>query len=397
MKKSNVLLLCIASTALLLAACNEDVELTARTPTLPAEPYAYDTPVNSSFFNPYGDSTIDNDVATLGRVLFYDTQLSKNNRISCGTCHTQIHGFADQQQWSVGFENGLTGRNTQPIVNTGTQTGFFWDLREATLDHMVLQPIANHVEMGVPDTLYMEEKVRRTDFYLPLFEKAFGSAEVTTNKIGLALAQFVKSIISVSAKFDKGRLLVDPDSELGNAANHIDFPNYTEEENLGKEVFFLKFPCSTCHGGVNLDGSLSSPNNVGLEIDYVDNGMPGVETMSGQQRDGFFKTPSLRNIALTGPYMHDGRFNTLEEVVEFYNSGIHPHPQLSQTLRKHSDGGLFEFGTPIPEEEEPAPGITRPLRMFMTSEEKAALVAFMKTLTDYELISDPKFSDPFGQ
>lgn len=385
------------ATAIVIAtfeACKPDPELTARVPILPAEPYAYDTPASQSFFNPYGDSVINNDVATLGRVLFYDTQLSKNNRTSCGTCHMQAHGFADRTQWSVGFANGLTGRNTQTIVNTGTQVGFFWDLRESTLDHMVLQPIANHVEMGVPDTLYMEEKIRRTEFYAPLFQKAFGSTEVNTRKIGLALAQFVKSIISVSAKFDKGRLLVDPTSSIGNAANHIDFPNYTEQENFGKEIFFLKFPCSTCHGGVNLDGSLSSPHNIGLEFDYSDNGMEGTEPLSGNPRDGFFKTPSLRNIALTAPYMHDGRFQTLEQVVEFYNSGIQPHPQLSQTLRKHSDGGLFEFGPPVPEEEEPAG--TRPLRMFMTSEEKNALVAFLQTLTDYEVISDPKFSDPFA-
>lgn len=375
-------------------ACTTDAVLTARTPLLPETPYNYDTPAAQSFFNPYGDSTIDNDVATLGRVLFYDTQLSKNNRTSCGTCHMQAHGFADRTQWSIGFENGLTGRNTQTIVNTGTQVGFFWDLRESTLDHMVLQPIANHVEMGVSDTLYLEEKVRRTDFYAPLFEKAFGSTDVTTKKIGLALAQFVKSIISVSSKFDEGRLLVDPSSSLGNAANHIDFPNYSEQENFGKEIFFLKFPCSTCHGGVNLDGSLSSPHNIGLEFDYHDDGMKGTEPNSGDTRDGFFKTPSLRNIALTEPYMHDGRFQTLEQVVEFYNSGIQPHPQLSQTLRKHSDGGLFEFGPPVPEEEEPAG--TRPLRMFMTSEEKNALVAFLQTLTDYEVISDPKFSDPFA-
>ena len=105
------------------------------------------------------------------------------------------------------------------------------------------------------------------------------------------------------------------------------------------------------------------------------------------------KVPSLINISYTSPYMHDGRFTTLEEVVEFYNSGIQPHPQLSQTLRKHSDGGLFDFGPTIPEEAEP-PG-RRPLRMFMTSDEKAALVAFMRTLTDYSLISDVRFSDPF--
>ncbi|MFN0032187.1 MAG: cytochrome-c peroxidase, partial [Flavobacteriales bacterium] len=367
MKRVLTALTMITTLLVLLQQCTTDVKLELRTPLLPATPYSYDTPVAQSFFNPYGDSVINNHVATLGRVLFYDTQLSHNNRTSCGTCHQQLYGFADNTQWSLGFLSGLTGRNTQTIVNTGTQIGFFWDLREATLDHMVLQPIANHVEMGIPDTLYMEEKVRRTDYYNQLFINAFGNDEVTTNKIGRALAQFVKSIISVSSKFDKGRLLVDPDSQLGNAANHIDFPNYTVEENLGKEIFFLKFPCSTCHGGVNLDGSLSRPFNIGLEVDYTDNGMRGyhnpspehpdsvitqVPMMGSEVADGFFKTPSLRNISLTGPYMHDGRFKTLEEVVEFYNSGIQPHLQLSQTLRKHSDGGLFEFGPPIPEEEE---------------------------------------------
>lgn len=375
-----------------LDACRkEEVVLTPRVPVLPEQVYAYDTPVRESFFNPYGDSVINNHVATLGRVLFYETQLSHNNRVSCASCHMQKHGFADNKAGSFGFGFGVTGRNTQSIVNTGTQVGFFWDLREALLDHMVLQPIANHLEMGIADTLFMEEKVRRTDYYKPLFMAAFGSEEVTSKKMGRALAQFVKSLISVSTKYDEGYMLTAPNVQ-GNV-NHTDFPNFTQEENFGKQLFFLKFPCSTCHGGVNLDGSLTFPQNVGLEVDYKDNGMAGIEPESGQPRDGWFKTPSLRNIALTGPYMHDGRFNTLEEVVEFYNSGIQPHPQLSQTLRKHSDGGLFDFGPDIPEEAEPAG--RRPLRMFMTSDEKAALVAFMRTLTDYSLITDVRFSDPF--
>ena len=392
MKRITIAIAVIASFILLFDACQkEEVILTPRIPVLPAEAYNYDTPVRESFFNPYGDSTINNQMATLGRVLFYETQLSHNNRVSCASCHIQQHGFADNKAGSVGFGFGITGRNTQSIVNTGTQVGFFWDLREALLDHMVLQPIANHLEMGVADTLYMEEKVRRTDYYKPLFLAAFGSEEVTSNKIGRALAQFVKSLISVSTKYDAGYMLTDPFVD-GNV-NHTDFSNFTEEENFGKELFFLKFPCSTCHGGVNLDGSLTFPQNVGLEVDYKDNGMAGIEPESGNPRDGWFKTPSLRNIALTGPYMHDGRFTTLEEVVEFYNSGVQPHPQLSQTLRKHSDGGLFDFGPNIPEEAEP-PG-RRPLRMFMTSDEKAAIVAFMRTLTDYSLISDVRFSDPF--
>jgi cytochrome c peroxidase len=178
-----------------------------RIPILPDEPYDYATPPNETFFSPFGDSVINNDIATLGRVLFYDVNLSRNHRVSCGTCHRQINGFADNRNFSFGLLDSLTGRNTQTIVNTGTQFGFFWDLRESTLDHMVLQPIANHIEMGIADTLVVEERVRKIDYYKPLFVKAFGSEEVTSNKIGRALAQFVKSIVSVSTKYDAGRMM----------------------------------------------------------------------------------------------------------------------------------------------------------------------------------------------
>jgi len=379
------------------AGCKpDDVSSLKRRLNLPAEAALYNVPADDTFFVPYGDSIIDNDVATLGRVLFYDTQLSHNNRVSCGTCHKQQHGFSDNVAFSNGFENGLTGRNTQSIVNTGTQRGFFWDLRESTLDHMVLQPIANHVEMGIPDTLYMEEKVRRTAYYKPLFEAAFGSEEVTSKKMGRALAQFVKSIISVSSKFDQGRMLVDPGGVLGNGANPIDFPNYTDMENLGKQLFFRKFACSQCHGGVNLDGSLSAPKNIGLDADYTDNGMKGF-LFDGSVMDGFFKTPTLRNIELTGPYMHDGRFKRLDEVIEFYNSGIQAHPQLSEELRIREQGGLTpeHLGPVIGFDFVPVDQGTIPQKMFMTGEEKAALVAFLKTLTDYKVLADEKFSDPF--
>ncbi|MFM7105248.1 MAG: cytochrome-c peroxidase, partial [Flavobacteriales bacterium] len=254
---------------LLFAACQKEVPSPQkRLPLLPDQPYSYNTPPANSFFNPFGDSAVNNDVATLGRVLFYDTQLSHNNSGSCGSCHRQINGFADPRNFSMGFENGLTGRNTQTIVNTGTQTGFFWDLREKTLDHMVLQPIANHIEMGVTDTLELENRVKSRRYYKELFTKAFGSEDITTKKIGLALAQFVISIVSVSTRYDVGRMQTQD--------NRVNFPNFNEQENLGRHLFFSKFPCSQCHGGVNLDGSLSAPKNIGLERDYLDNGMIGI-------------------------------------------------------------------------------------------------------------------------
>jgi len=122
------------------------------------------------------------------------------------------------------------------------------------------------------------------------------------------------------------------------------FSNFTEEELLGKDLYFAKFPCSGCHGGDNLNGGSSAAENIGLDSWYSDQGMTGIEPVSGNERNGWFKVPSLRNIAQTAPYMHDGRFQTLEEVVEFYNSGMSNHPQLSFMLRKNTNGGFFFFG-----------------------------------------------------
>jgi len=386
----------IVGISLVFVACSpEDITPKKRLPVLPLEVYDYATPARATFFEPFGDSSINNQVATLGRVLFYDQQLSLNNRVSCGSCHKQQYGFADNIAVSVGFENELTLRNTQTIVNTGTQRGFFWDLREEILDHMVLQPIANHVEMGLDDTLLMEERIRTISYYAPLFQNAFGIEDVTTRKIGLALAQFVKSIVSVSTRYDEGAMLVLGSGFEGNV-NHEPFPNYSELENFGKHVFFMKFACSQCHGGVNLDGSLSAPKNIGLDADYADSGMPGTDFF-GNVRDGFFKTPSLRNVQFTAPYMHDGRFKTLEQVIEFYNSGVQPHPQLSEELRVREQGGLtFEhLGPVIDFDQVPTDGRVLPQKMFMTGEERAALVAFLKTLTDYQTLTDSKFSDPF--
>lgn len=375
-----------------IVSCEPEVETPKRNLVLPEEPYEYMDYNIPDFFNlgspntifPFGD-TIDKHKATLGRVLFYETQLSKNNRFSCGTCHQQVNGFADNDVRPLGFENIVAGRNTQALVNTGMQVGFFWDLREELLDHMVLQPIANHIEMGVTDTSFMVQKISRIDYYPELFEKAYGSSHINSSRIGVALGQFVKSIVSMTTKYDQGRNSV--------ANNIVPFPNFTEQENFGKRLFFSKFPCSTCHGGPNLEGNLTMPQNIGLDLHYSDPGLIGM--LDGEVMNGFFKTPSMRNVLLTGPYMHDGRFKTIEEVIEFYNSGIQPHPQLSQTLRKHSDGGLFDLGPVITDENVPEGTVRQPLRMFMTGEEKDALVAFLKTLTDYELVTDPKFSDPF--
>jgi len=358
----------------------ESSEMQARVPKLSSEIYNYDEiALGANGFLPTGNITINNNMATLGRVLFYETQLSVNNRVSCGSCHHQSNAFADKTAFSMGFENVTTSRNTPAIMNPGTQTSYFWDMRESSLANMVVQPIANHIEMGLDQPDYIEAKVKNLPYYEPLFIAAFGDGNITVQRIGDALQNFVGAIVSTSSKYDVGA--------------STNFSNYTALELEGKDLFSATLPCASCHGGENFSGWGSFTQNIGLEMDYEDNGQPGIDWISGHEQDGWFKVPSLRNVALTAPYMHDGRFKSLEEVVEFYDHGIQAHPQLSMSLQENWNGGIFGGGDFF---NKPPTGDPKPLRMNLTSHQKSAVIAFMKTLTDEQLVKDSKFSDPFS-
>ena len=329
-------------------------------PTLP--PSFLVQPILGQDNTPAGNP-VTNAAATLGRALFYDKRLSLNQTISCASCHQREHGFSDPRQFSVGFEGGLTGRNSMGLANARwyQRQAFFWDERAATLEVQVLQPIQNAVEMGM--TLpALVTRLSAEPYYATLFTNAFGSATVTSDRISRALAQFVRSIVSTQTKFDAG------------AASG--FANFTPEENTGRNIFNAPNlgNCAACHG---TDNFVPGPpiNNNGLENPYLDK---GVGALTGRPQDeGLFKVPSLRNIELTGPYMHDGRFTTLEQVVEFYNSGVVNHPNLSPPLRNPGPGGT-------------------PRRLNLTVAQKAALVAFLRTLTDPNIATDVKWSDPFN-
>jgi cytochrome c peroxidase len=305
--------------------------------------------------------------ATLGRVLFYDKRLSTNQTVSCSSCHQQAHGFADPRKFSTGFNGGLTGRNSMGLAHARwyQRRHFFWDERANTLEDQVLQPIQNSVEMGMTlDAL--TNRLAAEPYYTNLFARAFGSPDVTSDRISRALAQFVRSIVSVQTKYDIG------------ASNN--FANFTPQENLGRQIFLGQVgnaTCAACHG---TDNFVPGPalNNNGLEFPYVDLGVGGITGNAAD--DGKFKVPSLRNIELTAPYMHDGRFATLEEVVEFYDHGVVDNPNLSPPLRNPP-------GTP---------NAGQPRRLNLTVQQKAALVAFLKTLTDPNLATDEKYSDPFN-
>ena len=230
-------------------------------------------------------------------------------------------------------------------------------------------PFQDPVEMGM--TLgQVVSTVQEQDYYPGLFEKAFGATEINSDKISKALAQFIRSIVSYSSKYDEGRAM--------SASPGASFPNFTAEENLGKNLFFQTIPngggaCFGCHTTEAFVSANPGPQNNGLDaLSTTDLGAGGV--FSNPIFVGRFKTTSLRNIELTPPYMHDGRFETLEEVVEHYSSGIQAHPTLSPALTD-------ENGDPV--------------RLNFTAAEKAALVAFLKTLTDPTVANEVKWSDPF--
>ncbi|MEQ8704363.1 MAG: cytochrome c peroxidase [Phaeodactylibacter sp.] len=328
------------------------------------------TSINGTDNTP-SDNLITDAGAALGRVLFYDKKLSANGTIACASCHKQDKGFSDDAVLSIGFDGGTTGRHSMTLINARFyQRGrFFWDERASTLEEQVLMPFQDSIEMGM--TLEQIVSIVEAQSYYPeLFEKAFGSQDINSDRIAKALAQFVRSIVSYSSKYDEGRSL--------SPSPGANFPNFTAEENLGKNIFFQTIPngggaCFGCHTTEAFISANPGPQNNGLDANSTTDLGAG-EVFANPIFTGRFKTTSLRNIELTAPYMHDGRFGTLEEVVEHYNSGIQNHPTLSPALTDNEGN---------------------PVRLNLSDFEKAALVAFLKTLTDNSLESEEKWSDPF--
>ena len=319
--------------------------------------------------NTLANNPITDNGATLGRVLFYDKNLSLNNTISCASCHKQANAFSDPVAKSAGFNGGLTGRNSMTLINAKyyPNGSFFWDQRAATLEDQTLIPIQDLVEMGM--TLpQLEVKLRNLAYYPPLFSKAFGDNTITSNRIALAISQFIRSIVSFQSKYDAGRSTYPPAPAPPPNAT---FPNFTAQENRGKEIFLSpQNACAACHGSETF--TAPQEKNNGLDMATVDRGFGAVANNTAL--DATFKVTTLRNVELTAPYMHDGRFATLEQVVEHYNSGVRNHPNLSPQLRLPNG---------------------QPRQLNLTIQDKAALVAFLKTLTDTNLTTDVKYSNPF--
>ena len=335
---------------------------------LPDTPYRYadvQLPPHliSKLDNTPSTNLLTDEGATLGRVLFYDTRLSANSSTSCGSCHIQAHAFAEPRPVSRGFQGAHTDRRAMPLVNLRyyQRARFFWDERAGSLEEAVVMPIASHIEMG-QDLGAIAEALARDAAYPGLFERAFGDRQITGQRIGDALAQFVRALVSYQSRYDDGRARV--------RSVHDDFENFTRQENRGKALFLRN--CGSCHmKDDNEHFFVPTPANTGLRgAEASADGGVGDVTLRAADL-GSFKSPSLRNVEVTGPYGHDGRFATLDALIDHYSDNAISDPNL---------GYLIPVG---------------PLRF--TASEKGALIAFLKTLTDRTFLSDPKFSNPFAE
>jgi cytochrome c peroxidase len=317
---------------------------------------------------------ITNAGATLGRVLFYDKNLSVNNTIACASCHQQRFAFGDTALQSLGLTGGLTGRHSMRLVNSrfAEESKFFWDERAASLEVQTSRPIQDHVEMGFsgangdPDFDSLIRKMNRIDYYNKLFKFVYGDTIITETRIQNALAQFVRSIQSFDSKYDIGRAQAANDGQP--------FQNFTQEENTGKTIFLNPPP----QGGAGCQGCHRAPE-FDIDPQSLNNGITGVAGVAGTDLTNT-RAPSLRDLfnpngTLNGPMMHNGIFTDINAVINHYNS----IPSIAGNA--NIDPRLTPGG--------------QPQRLNLSQQQKDALAAFLKTLTGSNIYTDVRWSNPF--
>jgi cytochrome c peroxidase len=309
------------------------------------------------------DNPLTHEGVALGRRLFYEKMLSKNNQIACASCHKQQYAFSDTTTYSIGVRKLPGTRNAMAAINMAwNSNGFFWDGRAKSLREQFIHPIQDSLEMD-EKIENVVAKLKSSTNYSIWFQKAFKSKEITPLLVYKALEQFLNAIVSNNSKYDKflqGTAILTPEEERGRFLFMTEY-NPTFPDKSGAECFH-------CHGGANFENDEYMNNGIDIGERIYDIGR---EKITNNPYDkGKFKVPTLRNVELTKPYMHDGRFENLEQVIESYN-----YPRKSNTLSAllshHGDG------------------------LQLSDYDKKALVSFLKTLTDKDLISNKAYSNPF--
>jgi len=327
-------------------------------------------------------NSITNAKATLGRVLFYDKQLSINNTVSCGSCHIQKFAFGDTALASLGVENGRTERHSMRLINArfSNEEKFFWDERAATLEQQTTKPIQDHAEMGFsnqngrPGLSALITKLQGIDYYNELFEFVYGNTTVTEPRLQECLSQFIRSIQSFDSKYDIGRAQVPQEQ--------APFPNFSQQENMGKNLFLI--PPQFDAQGVRTAGGLGcagchAPPEFAIDPNGGNNGIIGVLNGTGIDINNT-KAPSLRDLVgangnPNGPMMHTGTIKTLQAVIGHYGQIVQApgNTRLDQRLRPNGFGQNLN----------------------LNQQEVDAVIAYLKTLTGTAVYSDEKWSDPF--
>ncbi|MCE2497193.1 MAG: cytochrome-c peroxidase [Flavobacteriales bacterium] len=328
-----------------------------------AGPTPYEYPKLRNFPEPASpaDNPTTIEGALLGRYLFYDPVLSHDSTVSCSSCHRQENAFADAAaDFSSPRKGAPMKRNTPPLFNVVYHSDFFWDGRSPSLEDQVSHPVHDSREFN-SNWAEITRKLQKSELYPSLFNAAFPGRAIDSTTVSKAIAQFERTLLSVNAPLDQSRRGEGQLSELAVRGFEI-----VTDQSMGG--------CFLCH---QIDGF-----PLGTDLSYRNNGLSeaqiradsGRAAITGNRSEvGAFKVPSLRNVAVTAPYMHDGRFETLEEVLEFYSSGIANTPYSDTRMSQaHRGGRLFSDG------------------------DRRAIIAFLHALTDSTLLSNPEFSDPFA-
>ncbi len=302
----------------------------------------------------------------LGRKLFYEKKLSGDNSLSCAGCHSPEQSFSDENQYSTGITGQVGRRNSMALINLGYQKFFFWDGRAKSLEEQILIPVQDPIEMHQSWTNAVI-KIKADASYRKEFYAAFGTDQIDSTLVAKSIAQFLRTMISGSSKYDvmykqKYSLPLTPKEQTL-------LSSVTNEEWAGYDLFnsLNGGDCFHCHNGPLMHVELF--NNNGLDQTFTDLGRG--EVTKNPADYGKFKVPTLRNISATGPYMHDGRFQTLEEVIEHYSSGIQISPTISPLIEFANQGGVQ-----------------------LDAFEKGLIKKFLLTLTDEDFINNPKFAPP---
>lgn len=368
------LLLC--GLVLAAVACKrEEMPEGPSSPGTGATPYILQTPSNLPPMEIPADNPLTEEGVALGRFLFYEKRLSGDNGMSCSSCHMQALGFADGKAVSKGIDSIAGNRSAMPLINLGYANFLFWDGRASSLEEQALEPVVNPIEMH--DTWpNVMAKLQADPVYPALFKRAFGTEQIDSLLVAKALAQFIRTMISGNSPFDRfrrGEGLISPDAQVGfnlfqleggSPGQIIPVAGSTPVTGQGGADCFH---CHTADAGLFTDGQF---HNNGLDTVFPDPGRAGV---TGDPANfGQFKAPTLRNIAVTAPYMHDGRFATLDDVLDHYNSGGHASATVDPFM-KFTDPDMV---------------------LGLTPQKRQQIKAFLESLTDDGFLANPEFQDP---